>query len=145
LPPLDFEIISKKRLFFQFRGIKTNFTAFGPPRKKFRENPLLAPPWKILPTPMVIKRAQFSCQGVIFTLHHVPLFMDGTWLLLVPIKTAVGLQLLKISVVIQRAMNRSRRVSVVNTDGSSANISLFSSRKILLLCNVLVGCGPSVS
>jgi len=94
---------------------------------------------------MVIKRAQFSCQGVIFTLHHVPLFMDGTWLLLVPIKTAVGLQLLKISVVIQRAMNRSRRVSVVNTDGSSANISLFSSRKILLLCNVLVGCGPSVS
>jgi len=44
---LDFEIISKKRLFFQFRGAKSNFTTFGPPLgKKFWENPQLAPPWK---------------------------------------------------------------------------------------------------
>jgi len=28
----------------------------------------------------------------LFALHHFPLFMDGTWLLLVPVKTAVGLQ-----------------------------------------------------
>jgi len=27
--PLGFEVISKKRLFFQFRGVKTNFTTFG--------------------------------------------------------------------------------------------------------------------
>ena len=42
-PLLDFEISSKKRLFFQFRGVKTNFTALAPPWKKFWENPLLPP------------------------------------------------------------------------------------------------------
>jgi len=47
-------------------------------------------------------------------LHHVPLFMDGTWLFLVPVKTAVDLQLFQARcVVIQLAMNRSRRVSIV--------------------------------
>ena len=46
-PPLDFEIISKKRLFFQFRGVKTKFHRFMvSPWKKFWENPVLAPPWK---------------------------------------------------------------------------------------------------
>jgi len=45
LPP-DFEIISKKKLFFQFRGVKTKFHHFLPPWKKFWENPLLAPPGK---------------------------------------------------------------------------------------------------
>jgi len=39
-PPLDFEIISKKRLFFHFEGQKTSFTTFGPHLEK------------ILPTPM---------------------------------------------------------------------------------------------
>jgi len=54
LAPLDFEIISKKRLFFQFRGVKTTFHRFcPPPGKKFWENTLLAPLVEnILPTPM---------------------------------------------------------------------------------------------
>ena len=41
-------------------------------------------------------------------LYHVPLLVDGTWLLILPVKSAVGLQ--PIYVVIQLAMNRSRRV-----------------------------------
>ena len=52
-PPLNFEIISQKRLFFQFQGVKTNFTTFAPPWKKFWENPLLLPQEKILPTPVL--------------------------------------------------------------------------------------------
>jgi len=45
--------------------------------------------------------------------HHVPLFVDGTWLLLTPVKTAEDLQLLQTRcVVIQLAM-KTRRVSVV--------------------------------
>ena len=51
--PLDFEMISKKLLFLQFRGEKVNFTTFGPRWKTFCENPLLPPPLeKILSTPM---------------------------------------------------------------------------------------------
>jgi len=50
---LDFEIIGKKRLFFQFRGVKNKFQHFGTPWKKFWENPLLV---KILPTPMAVWR-----------------------------------------------------------------------------------------
>jgi len=50
--PLDFEIISKKRLFFQFRGIKTNSTTFGHPWKNFGKIPFWPPLEKILPTPM---------------------------------------------------------------------------------------------
>ena len=62
----------------------------------------------------VIKSAQFSCEGVVFVLHYVPLFMGGTLLSLMPDKTAVDLQLLQTRcVVIQLAMNRSRRVSVI--------------------------------
>ena len=34
LPPLDFESISKKRLFFQFRGVKNKFHHFWPPPGK---------------------------------------------------------------------------------------------------------------
>jgi len=42
--------------------------------------------------------------------------MDGAWSLLVPVKTEINLQLLKTKyVVIQLAMSRSRRVSVVLT------------------------------
>jgi len=53
-PPLGFEIISKKRLFFQFRGVKTKFHHFCSHWKKFWGNPLLAPSLeKILPTPMI--------------------------------------------------------------------------------------------
>ena len=32
---------------------------------------------------------KFSYERVIFALHHVPLFMDRIWLLLVPVKIAV--------------------------------------------------------
>jgi len=47
-------------------------------------------------------------------LPHVPLFMDGTWLLLVSVNTAVDLQLLPTRcAMIQLAMNRLRRASVV--------------------------------
>jgi len=49
-------------------------------------------------------------------LPHVPLFMDGTWLLLVPVKTAVDLELLPTRcAMIQLVMNTLRRVSVVST------------------------------
>ena len=43
--PLDFEIIRKKRLFFQFRGVKTKFHHFwAPPGKVFGKIPHW--PWK---------------------------------------------------------------------------------------------------
>ena len=52
-PTLDFEIISKKRLFFQFRGVKNKFHHFWPsPVNKNWENPYWPPLKKILPTPM---------------------------------------------------------------------------------------------
>ena len=57
--------------------------------------------------------------------------MDETPLLVVPVKTEVGFQLLQTRcVVAQFAMDRSRRS--INFDGSSANILLFSSQKTLL-------------
>jgi len=52
LAPLDFEIISKKGSFFQFRGVKNKFHHFCPPWKNIWENPLLLHPGKILPTSM---------------------------------------------------------------------------------------------
>jgi len=54
-PPLDFEIISKKRLFFQFRVGKNKFHHFWPPLEKiFGKYPTATPPWKkIFPTPMM--------------------------------------------------------------------------------------------
>jgi len=52
--------------------------------------------------------------SVVSAFHYVPLFMDRIWLLLVPVETDVDLQLLQTRcVVIQLAMNRSRRVSAV--------------------------------
>jgi len=54
LAPLNFEIISKKRLFFQFRGVKNKFHHFWPPWKKFGENLLLPPLEKILLAPMTV-------------------------------------------------------------------------------------------
>jgi len=49
----DFGIISKKRLFFQFRGVKNKFHHFWPPlEKNFGKIPYWTPLEKILPTPM---------------------------------------------------------------------------------------------
>jgi len=49
-------------------------------------------------------------------LPHVPLFMDGTWLSLVSVKTAADLQLLPTRcAMIQLAINWLKRVSVVLT------------------------------
>ena len=49
-------------------------------------------------------------------LPHGPVFMNGTWLLLVSVKTAGDLQLLPTGcAMIQLAMNRLRRVCVVLT------------------------------
>jgi len=48
LCPLDFEIIGKKRLFFQFRGIKNKFHHFWPsPGKIFGKIPYCPSPGKI--------------------------------------------------------------------------------------------------
>jgi len=44
--PLDFEIFSKKKLFFQFRGVKSKFHHFWSPLEKFWKNPRVATPWK---------------------------------------------------------------------------------------------------
>ena len=53
--PLGFENISKKRLFFQFRGVKVKFHHFWPPPgKKFGKILHLPPVEKILPTPMLL-------------------------------------------------------------------------------------------
>ena len=54
LAPLDFEIIGKKLLFFQFRGVKTKFHHFWPPTGKIFGKISYCPPplEKILPTPM---------------------------------------------------------------------------------------------
>ena len=46
LAPWNLKLLAKKGCFFNFEGYKPNFTTFGPPWKKFSENPLLAPPWK---------------------------------------------------------------------------------------------------
>jgi len=45
-PLLDFEIISKKRLFFQFIEVKTKFHHFWPPLVKILGKSLLVPPGK---------------------------------------------------------------------------------------------------
>jgi len=52
--------------------------------------------------------------SVISAFHHVPLYMNRIWLLVMSVETEVDLQLLPTKcVVIQLAMNRSRRVSNV--------------------------------
>jgi len=53
-PPLDFEIIRKK-VVFQFRGVKNKFHHFWPPSgKNFGKIPYWPPLEKILPMPMVV-------------------------------------------------------------------------------------------
>jgi len=47
-PPWILKLLAKKGCFFNFEGQKPNFTTFGPPWKKFWENPLLIPPGKNL-------------------------------------------------------------------------------------------------
>jgi len=44
-PLLDFEIISKKGCFFNFEGLKPNFTNLSPPENILRKSPT-GPPWK---------------------------------------------------------------------------------------------------
>jgi len=55
LAPLDFEIISKKACFSQFRGVKTKFHHFWPALKNILgQSPTDPPLEKILPTPIVV-------------------------------------------------------------------------------------------
>jgi len=68
--------------------------------------------------PLIIFERYQACSilmlSVMSALHHVPLFMNRIWLLVVPVETKVDLQLLQTRcVVIQLPMNRSRRVSNV--------------------------------
>jgi len=71
--------------------------------------------------------------SVISTLHHVPLFMDRIWLLLVPVETVVDLHTAKKLCSDSTRNEQVKTVSVVLIfNGSSANVTLFSSRKILL-------------
>jgi len=54
--------------------------------------------------------------SVASALHHVPLFIDRIWLLLVPVETDVDIQLTQTRwAVIQFAMKRSRQVLAVLT------------------------------
>jgi len=70
--------------------------------------------------PLIIIESHQTCSilmvSVVSAFHHVPLFVDRIWMLLVPVETEVDLQLLQTRcVVIQLAMNRSRQVYVVLT------------------------------
>jgi len=70
--------------------------------------------------------------------------MDGTWLLVVPIKTEVRIQLLQTRcVVIQLAMNRSRRVSVVLTLMAVLMQRCSVLERSFCFGKFLVGCGSS--
>jgi len=75
-------------------------------------------------------------------LHHVPLFMDTICLLLVPVETEVDLRILQTNKVCSDSTrNEQVKTSVcsINFNGSSANVTLFSSRKILPFWKVF-GC-----
>ena len=66
--------------------------------------------------------------NVVSAFHHVQLFMDRIWLLLVTVETDVDLQPLQTRcVVIQLEMNRSGRMSVV-LPLMAVLLTLFSSR-----------------
>jgi len=52
LAPWILKILAKKGCFLGFEWEKTNFATFGPPLEKFWKNRLVAPPAKILSTPM---------------------------------------------------------------------------------------------
>ena len=54
-PLLDFEIISKKRLFFQFLGVKNKFHRFWPPLEKILGKSPTGPPGKNPSDARVIK------------------------------------------------------------------------------------------
>jgi len=72
--------------------------------------------------------------------YHGPLFMDRTCLLLAPVETEVDLQMQQTNKVCSYSTrNEQVETSVCpgNFDGSTANATLFSSRKILLFWKVL--------
>ena len=69
----------------------------------------------------------------ISALHHVPLFMDRIWFLLLPVETEVDLHTAN-KVCSDSTRNEQVKASIcrINFGGSSANVTLFRSRKILL-------------
>ena len=74
----------------------------------------------------------------ISALHRVPLFMERIWLLLVPVETEVHLHSAnKVCGDSTRNEQVKTSVSRINFDGSSADIALFSSRKILVSGKIL--------
>jgi len=92
--------------------------------------------------PLIIIERYQTCSilmlSFISALHHVPLFMDRFWLLLVPVETEVDLHTAN-KVCGDSTRNEQVKTSVcrINFDGSSANIALFSSRKILVFRKIL--------
>ena len=70
---------------------------------------------------------------VISALQHVPLFLDRIWLLLAPVETEVDSHTAN-KVCSDSTRNEQIKTSVclIKFDGSSANVTLFSSREILL-------------
>jgi len=45
-PPWILKLLAKKGCFFNFEGLKTNFTTFGPPGKNFGKIPFWPTPGK---------------------------------------------------------------------------------------------------
>ena len=77
---------------------------------------------------------------VISALHHVPLCMDRIWLLQAAVETNVDLQLPQTRCVVNsdstRIVQFKTSVCHINFDGSSADVTLFNSLKILLVWEV---------
>ena len=75
--------------------------------------------------------------GVTSGLLHVPLFMDGSWLLPVSVKTAVDLQLLQTRCIVS-TRNGQVKTSVrrIKFGDSTANVTLFNSWKVFLFWKV---------
>jgi len=70
---------------------------------------------------------------VVSAFHHVPLFIDRIWLLLAPVETEVDRHTAdKVCSASTRNEQVKTSVCLNNFDGSSANVTLFSSREILL-------------
>ena len=69
--------------------------------------------------------------------------MDEPWLLVAPVKTAVGLQTTPIGNKVCSASTRNEQVEAsvccISFDDSSTNVRLFSSRKTLLFWKVFSG------
>ena len=92
--------------------------------------------------PLIIIERYQTCSilmlSFISALHRVPLFMDRIWLLLVPVETEVDLHSAnKVCGDSTRNEQVKTSVSRINFDGSSADIALFSSRKILVFGKIL--------